>query len=63
MWRSLSKFAALPDDAMVYCAHEYTQSNARFALSVDLDNPALRARRRGRAPARRRPADGTEHAR
>jgi hydroxyacylglutathione hydrolase len=44
MWRSLSKFAALPDDAMVYCAHEYTQSNARFALSVDPDNPALRAR-------------------
>ena len=43
MWRSL-KFAALPDDAMVYCAHEYTQSNARFALSVDPDNPALRAR-------------------
>ncbi|HEX5794636.1 MAG TPA: hydroxyacylglutathione hydrolase, partial [Geminicoccaceae bacterium] len=34
MWRSLSKLAALPDDATVYCAHEYTQSNARFALSV-----------------------------
>ena len=44
MWRSLSKFAQLPDDAMVYCAHEYTQSNARFALSVDPDNPALKAR-------------------
>jgi hydroxyacylglutathione hydrolase len=44
MWRSLSKFAALPDDALVYCAHEYTQANARFALSVDPDNPALRAR-------------------
>jgi hydroxyacylglutathione hydrolase len=44
MWRSLSKFAPLPDDALVYCAHEYTQSNARFALSVDPDNPALRAR-------------------
>jgi hydroxyacylglutathione hydrolase len=44
MWRSLSKFAPLPADAMVYCAHEYTQSNARFALSVDPDNPTLQAR-------------------
>jgi hydroxyacylglutathione hydrolase len=44
MWNSLSKLAALPDDAMVYCAHEYTQSNARFALSIDPENPALKAR-------------------
>jgi hydroxyacylglutathione hydrolase len=44
MWRSLGKFARLPDDAIVYCAHEYTQANARFALTVDPDNPALRAR-------------------
>jgi hydroxyacylglutathione hydrolase len=44
MWRSLSKFSPLPDDALVYCAHEYTQANARFALSVDPDNPALQAR-------------------
>lgn len=44
MWNSLSKLAALPDDALVYCGHEYTQSNARFALSVDPDNPALRER-------------------
>ncbi len=44
MWRSLSKLARLPDDAIVYCGHEYTQSNARFALSIDPDNPALRAR-------------------
>ncbi|HYZ25319.1 MAG TPA: hydroxyacylglutathione hydrolase [Geminicoccaceae bacterium] len=44
MWRSLGKFADLPDDAVVYCAHEYTQANARFALTVDPDNPALRAR-------------------
>ena len=44
MWRSLAKFAPLPDAALVYCAHEYTQSNARFALSVDPDNPTLRAR-------------------
>ena len=44
IWRSLSKFAPLPDDALVYCGHEYTQANARFALTVDPDNPALRAR-------------------
>ena len=41
MWRSLSALRALPDDTRVYCAHEYTQANARFALSVDGDNAAL----------------------
>ena len=43
MWDSLQRLAALPDDTTVYCAHEYTASNARFALSVD-DGPALKAR-------------------
>ena len=43
MWTSLQRLAALPDDTTVYCAHEYTASNARFALSVD-DAPALKAR-------------------
>ncbi len=43
MWSSLGKLAALPDDTAVYCAHEYTASNARFALSVDTD-PAVAAR-------------------
>ena len=43
MWGSLSKLAALPDDTLVYCAHEYTAANARFALSVDR-SPELRAR-------------------
>lgn len=43
-WTSLSKLAALPDDTTLYCAHEYTASNARFALSVDPDNEALKAR-------------------
>jgi hydroxyacylglutathione hydrolase len=37
MWSSLSNLAALPDDTRVYCAHEYTAANARFALSVDHD--------------------------
>jgi hydroxyacylglutathione hydrolase len=45
MWHSLSKLVRhLPDDTRVYCAHEYTQSNARFALTVDPDNADLRAR-------------------
>jgi hydroxyacylglutathione hydrolase len=43
MWTSLQRLASLPDDTTVYCAHEYTASNARFALSVD-DDPALKAR-------------------
>jgi hydroxyacylglutathione hydrolase len=43
MWASLSRLAALPDDTQVYCAHEYTAANARFALSVD-DDPRLAAR-------------------
>ncbi|WP_374444753.1 hydroxyacylglutathione hydrolase [Stella sp.] len=41
MWRSLGKLRALPGDTRVFCAHEYTQSNARFALTVDGGNPAL----------------------
>lgn len=44
MWSSLRKYAPIPDEALVYCGHEYTLSNARFALSVDPDNPALQAR-------------------
>jgi hydroxyacylglutathione hydrolase len=43
MWQSLQRLAGLPDDTVVYCAHEYTAGNARFALSVDAD-PALAAR-------------------
>ena len=44
MWNSLGKLMRLPDDTRVYCAHEYTASNARFALSVEPENPALVAR-------------------
>jgi hydroxyacylglutathione hydrolase len=46
MWHSLAKLAALPADTQVYCGHEYTQSNARFALSVEPDNAMLQARAR-----------------
>ena len=44
MWTSLSKLMALPDETVVYCAHEYTQANAAFALSVEPDNSALQSR-------------------
>jgi hydroxyacylglutathione hydrolase len=43
-WESLSKLAALPDDFTLYCAHEYTAGNARYALHVDPENEALRMR-------------------
>ena len=41
MWQSLHKLMALPDETVVYCGHEYTQANARFALTIDPDNQAL----------------------
>ncbi|MBW8268178.1 hydroxyacylglutathione hydrolase [Caldovatus aquaticus] len=44
MFRSLRALAALPPETLVCCGHEYTESNARFALTVEPDNPALRAR-------------------
>jgi len=44
MWASLSKLAALPPETVVYSGHEYTQSNGRFAATVDPENPALEAR-------------------
>ncbi len=44
MWRSLQKLAALPGETLVHCGHEYTQSNARFALSVEPGNEDLRDR-------------------
>jgi hydroxyacylglutathione hydrolase len=43
MWDSLGKLRAMPDDTVVYCAHEYTASNAAFALSVDASNADLQA--------------------
>jgi len=41
-WASLSRLKALPPETTLYCAHEYTQANARFALHADPDNAALR---------------------
>ncbi|MCR4301768.1 MAG: hydroxyacylglutathione hydrolase [Sulfuricaulis sp.] len=39
MHQSLSRFAALPEATQVYCGHEYTEANLRFALAVEPDNP------------------------
>lgn len=44
MWRSMSKFAEMPDDTVVYCGHEYTLANARFAVTVDPHNQRLQER-------------------
>ena len=44
MWSSLSKLAALPPATHVYCGHEYTLANLRFAVAVERGNAALDAR-------------------
>jgi hydroxyacylglutathione hydrolase len=44
MWDSMKKLAALPPETVVYCGHEYTLSNGKFALTVEPDNQALKAR-------------------
>ena len=45
MWASLDRLAsALPDETKIYCGHEYTLANAKFAVTVDPDNAALAAR-------------------
>ncbi len=44
MWDSMQKLAALPPETVVYCGHEYTMSNGKFALTVEPDNEALKAR-------------------
>src|SRR5262245_49304693 len=44
MWDSLRKLMALPKDTAVYCGHEYTQANAKFALSIEPGSTALQQR-------------------
>ncbi|MGZ8189024.1 MAG: hydroxyacylglutathione hydrolase [Methylosarcina sp.] len=44
MWHSLQKLKALPGDTRIYCTHEYTQTNGRFALTMEPENPALQRR-------------------
>lgn len=54
MLSSLTKLAALPADTLVYCGHEYTVANVRFALAVEPDNPALQERQHREAAKRDR---------
>ncbi len=44
MWNSLKKLRDLPNETLVYCGHEYTAANIRFAQSIDKENPVLDAR-------------------
>ena len=46
MWNSLEKLLALPDETTIYCGHEYTLANARFALTIEPGNTDLIARAR-----------------
>ena len=46
MWQSLLKLRSLPDDTQIFCGHEYTQANIRFAKTIEPENPALLARER-----------------
>ena len=52
MWTSLSKLMTLPDATRIYCGHEYTESNGRFALTLEPGNAAL-AKRVGEVKAMR----------
>src|SRR5258708_21845215 len=56
MWTSLLKLRDLPDDTAMFCGHEYTDANIRFALTIEPDNPALAARA---AEVKRQVAAGT----
>jgi hydroxyacylglutathione hydrolase len=44
MWEGLKALRDLPEDTLIYCGHEYTEENARFSVSVDPNNTALRLR-------------------
>ncbi|MEG3164657.1 hydroxyacylglutathione hydrolase [Sphingomonas sp. PB2P19] len=44
MFANMQRYATLPDDTRVYCGHEYTQSNGRYALVAEPDNAAVAAR-------------------
>ena len=58
MYANLKRLAALPPETAVYCAHEYTLSNGRFALTVEPENAELAARM-ARVEAARRAGEAT----
>lgn len=49
MWASMEKIAALPEETMLFCGHNYTAANARFALTIEPGNSALQVRARDAA--------------
>ena len=55
MWRSLVKLRDLPNDTEIYCGHEYTVANIKFARTIEPDNPVLAARE---AQAKQQLAEG-----
>jgi hydroxyacylglutathione hydrolase len=57
MWDSLLKLRVLPGDFRLYCGHEYTAANVKFALTIEPENAALQAR--AAEVTRRRQADDT----
>ena len=62
MWQSLLKLSGLPGETRVYCGHEYTLANIRFAQTIEPDNPALAARAAEAAEqVRRTQADHSDH--
>lgn len=44
MWSAMEKLAALPEETVIYCGHEYTQANAAFAVTIEPGNAELQAR-------------------
>jgi hydroxyacylglutathione hydrolase len=54
MYRALGKIGALPEETRIYCAHEYTEANGRFALTAEPENEALQARQAEVVEMRRR---------
>ena len=62
MWNSLLKLRNLPDDTQVFCGHEYTAANVHFALTIEPNNAALRARAEEVVtPRRAEEADDPDH--
>ena len=58
MWASLRKIAALPPDTRLYCGHEYTVSNAKFAVTIEPGNARL-AKRLAEAESERERGEAT----
>jgi hydroxyacylglutathione hydrolase len=53
MWRSLERLMELPDETSIYCGHEYTEANARFAVTIEPENETLLTRAREVSALRR----------